>query len=149
MEKYDLFVQELQNKYPKMFAKPYGGVAVGEGWWPIIQALCSQIQHHIDWSNKTHDILMKDNPYNHKIPEKVKQVEILQIKEKFGGLRFYYDGGDEKIDGMVRMAESWAARTCETCGNPGKSRSGGWIRTLCDTHEAERQEAMKARLGVQ
>jgi len=65
--------------------------------------------------------------------------------EKFGGLRFYYDGGDEQIHGMVRMAESWAARTCETCGDPGKSRNGGWIRTLCDKHEAEYQERMRSR----
>lgn len=141
MEKYDLFVQELENKYPKMFTKPYGGVAVGEGWWPIIQVLCSQIQHHIDWKNEQKEKYSRGDG--------CAQVVVSQIKEKFGGLRFYYDGGDATVDGMVRMAESWAARTCETCGNPGKSRSGGWIRTLCDTHEAERQEAMKARFGVQ
>jgi hypothetical protein len=41
---------------------------------------------------------------------------------------------------MVRMAESWAAHTCEECGKPGKMRTGGWIRTLCEEHEAERQE---------
>jgi hypothetical protein len=60
----------------------------------------------------------------------------MQIKEKFGGLRFYYDGGDEYISGLVSMAESWAGNTCETCGEKGERRSGGWIRTLCDKHEA-------------
>jgi len=44
---------------------------------------------------------------------------------------------------MVRMAESWADHSCETCGGPGKRRDGGWIKTLCDTHEAERQQRMK------
>ena len=48
---------------------------------------------------------------------------------------------------MVRMAESWAANTCEECGHPGKMRNGGWIRTLCDEHEAERQARMKERFG--
>ena len=142
---YDNFVKDLESKYPKMFASPYGGVAVGEGWWPIIQALCSQIQAHVDWRNETRERLLKENPYNSKIPDHVRQVVVTQIKEKFGGLRFYYEGGDDMIDGMVRMAESWAARTCETCGNPGRSRSGGWIRTLCDVHEEERQQAMRAR----
>ena len=38
------------------------------------------------------------------------------------------------------MAESWAACSCEICGAPGERREGGWIRTLCDTHETERKE---------
>jgi hypothetical protein len=69
----------------------------------------------------------------------VPQVVVAQIKEKFGGLRFYYDGGDDEISGMVRMAEAWADTACEECGAIGKRRSGGWIRTLCDAHEAEHQ----------
>lgn len=40
---------------------------------------------------------------------------------------------------MVRMAETWAGHTCEKCGNKGERRQGGWIRTLCDEHEAEHQ----------
>jgi hypothetical protein len=40
---------------------------------------------------------------------------------------------------MVTIAEAWAEQSCETCGAPGKRRSGGWIRTLCDKHEEERQ----------
>jgi hypothetical protein len=64
----------------------------------------------------------------------VAQVVATQVKEKFGGLRFYYNGGDDYIDGMVRMAESWAANTCEVCGKPGKLRGGGWLYTACDEH---------------
>lgn len=125
---YETFVKRLEETYPKMFANPYGGVAVGPGWWPIIESLCANIQSHTDWWNKNHE--------KHPV---VKQVVVEQIKEKFGGLRFYYQGGDETVAGMVRMAESWASRTCEDCGVPGKSRSGGWIKTLCDDHEAARQ----------
>lgn len=137
-EQYDEFAKDMEEKFPKMFSKPYGGFAVGQGWWPIIRSLCNQIQHHIDWANDTRERLLKDNPYNHPIPEEVKQVRVAQIKEKFGGLRFYYDGGDSKIDGMVRMAESWASLSCEVCGNVGTRRSGGWIRTLCDEHAKEK-----------
>ena len=129
---YDEFVKSMETKYPKMFSQPYGGFAVDKGWWPILQALCANIQHHIDWWNKNHE--------KHPI---VEQVVVEQIKEKFGGLRFYYTGGDEKIQGMVRMAEAWADHSCEECGAPGKTREGGWIKTLCDHHEAERQERRK------
>jgi len=69
----------------------------------------------------------------------VAQVVAIQIKEKFGTLRFYYNGGDDTIGGMVRMAESMSSVTCEECGNPGKTRGPGWIRTLCDHHEKEYQ----------
>lgn len=71
-------------------------------------------------------------------------VVVDQVKEKFGGLRFYYHGGDDTVHGMVRMAEAWAAHTCETCGESGQLRHGGWVRTLCDKHEAEYQETQKA-----
>ena len=130
-EEYDAFEKSLTEKYPAMFSQPYGDFAVGKGWWPILQALCSNIQHYINWKNKERKV--------------VPQVVVMQIKEKFGGLRFYYDGGDNQIQGMVSMAESWADQSCETCGAPGKKREGGWIKTLCDTHEAERQARIKER----
>ena len=124
-EKYDAFAKLMEERFPKMFTEPYGGFAVGEGWWPILTNLCANIQHHLNWKNKTSEV--------------VAQLTVNQIKEKFGGLRFYYSGGDDEISGMVSMAEAWAGNSCEECGAPGTSRSGGWIKTLCDTHEAERQ----------
>ena len=71
------------------------------------------------------------------------EIQFAQIKEKFGGLRFYYNGGDEVIDNMVDSAEMTADKTCEMCGKPGEKRGGGWIKTLCDEHDAER----KAKYG--
>jgi len=121
--RYEAFAKSMEEKYPKMFGQPYGGFAVGEGWWPILQALCSNIQHYLNWKNRDSEV--------------VPQVVVAQIKEKFGGLRFYYDGGDDQIQGMVRMAESWADKSCETCGSPGTSSGRGWIKTLCATHRAE------------
>ena len=130
-EKYDAFEKAMTEKYPLMFSEPMGGFCVSEGWWPILESLCSQIQHHINWKAKQGHL--------------VHQVTVNQIKEKFGGLRFYHSGGDEYIDGLVSMAESWASKTCETCGKPGLSRSGGWIKTLCDEHEEERQQKLAKR----
>jgi len=144
-EQYEAFVKRMEETYPKMFAAPYGGFAVSQGWWPIIEKLCANIQSHTDWKNNQRTRLLEDNKYDHVIPNEVPQVEVNQIKEKFGGLRFYYSGGDEQISGMVRMAESWADTACEECGAIGKRRSGGWIRTLCDVHEAERQARLKEK----
>jgi len=128
-EQYEAFSKRMEEKFPKMFAGQYGGFAVSTGWWPILETLCANIQSHTDWKNREGEV--------------VPQVEVHQIKEKFGGLRFYYGGGDEQISGMVRMAEAWADSSCEECGAVGKRRSGGWIRTLCDVHEAERQARLK------
>lgn len=124
----DKFFDELREKYPKMYGESYD-LYVGPGWHTIIEELSFMIQSRINWALKT----------NSPIP----QVTVQQIKEKFGGLRFYYDGGDDVIDGMVNMAESWANHTCEECGKPGRYREGGWIKTLCDEHA----EARKAKLN--
>jgi hypothetical protein len=144
-EQYEAFAQRMEQAYPKMFATPYGGFAVSQGWWPIIEALCANIQSHTDWRNTQRARLLETNEYKHPVPDEVPQVEVHQIKEKFGGLRFYYGGGDEQIAGMVRMAEAWADTACEECGAIGKRRSGSWIRTLCDIHEAEYQERKNAK----
>ena len=123
---------ELQNKlfekYPKIFKQkdlPMNqtamcwGIDTGDGWYNIIDTLCCQIQWHIEHNlNKDEDA------------EGV-QVEATQVKEKFGTLRFYYQGGNEFIDGLVSMAEGMSRRTCQECGSPGTANYSGWISTLC------------------
>ena len=131
MEKYNAFEQRMKERFPNMFSQPHGGFAVGPGWWPIIESLCGNIQHYLNYKNKESEV--------------VAQVVVTQIKEKFGGLRFYYNGGDDTIDGMVRMAESWASNACEECGAPGQSRRGSWIKTLCNEHDEQRQAQYKER----
>jgi len=121
---YEKFAKRMEKAYPKMYGGKYGGFAVGKGWYPIIERLSSSIQQHIEFVNKKEEVCP--------------QVIVMQVKEKFGGLRFYYEGGDDYIHGLVSMAESWADVACEECGGIGKRRGGGWVRTLCDLHETER-----------
>lgn len=134
----------LCQRYPKIFVDRHGdmkqtlmcwGFECGDGWFNIIDRLCSNIQHHVDWAQ------LQKEKYGR--GEGCTQVVAVQIKEKFGTLRFYTNGGDEQIYGMIRMAESMSAVTCEECGNPGTTRSGGWVRTLCDAHEAAYQEKQR------
>jgi hypothetical protein len=124
-QEYDAFVKQLETTYPRMFAGKYGGIECAAGWWPIVTSLCANIQNYINWKNRHSAV--------------VPQVTVAQIKEKFGGLRFYYSGGDEYISGLVTMAEAWTSHACEECGAPGTSRDGGWIKTLCNTHHNLRE----------
>jgi len=63
---------------------------------------------------------------------------ILQIKEKFGGLRFYIGSGTEGIYEIINKYEHLSYETCEVCGEKGKLyRNMGWWRTLCDDHYRE------------
>ena len=62
-----------------------------------------------------------------------------QVKEKFGGLRFYMTLYNEDLERDIAEAEKLASKTCESCGAPGKSRNGGWIKTLCDTCDRKKQ----------
>lgn len=152
----------LCEKYPLIFAERNGnmnetcmcwGFCCGDGWYNIIERACDLIQNHINWSYKSIERAKKfnaelveaeannfENWHDWKsrepqiIPEPIPQVIATQIKEKFGGLRFYYYGGDDYIRGVVTMAEEMSYRTCEECGAPGTSTESGWIRTLCKEH---------------
>lgn len=125
--------EQLYEKYPKIFQDHRWGIAVDVGWYNILNTACSAIQSHID--------------HKHKTGVTVPQVVASQIKEKFGTLRFYYDGGDEYVSGIITMAENMSAVTCEQCGSPGELRNTGWNATLCEEHYAEvkaRKEARKS-----
>ena len=135
-QEYDTY---LCTTYPKMFVNRYKpmtettmcwGFECGNGWYNIINQLCANIQHHIDWRNRKNEL----NPNQPIVP----QVTVDQVKEKFGTLRFYYTGGDDYIDGLVSMAESMSGVTCEECGNPGSTLGRGWLTTLCEKHAEER-----------
>lgn len=60
---------------------------------------------------------------------------VTQVKEKFGGLRFYIGGGSDEVHDRIELACKESYRTCEECGEPGKpDHTRGWIRTLCPAH---------------
>jgi len=64
--------------------------------------------------------------------------KISQIKQKFGGLR-YYCSGNETMQGMVDLAESLSFTLCEKCGARGVLDTDyGYVLTLCPFHKEER-----------
>ena len=69
--------------------------------------------------------------------ESGRQFEVLQVKEKFGGLRFYVNcRRNEAIRQRIGIAADESFRTCEVCGQPGELREDSFIKTLCDEHNA-------------
>jgi len=67
-------------------------------------------------------------------------VKIEQYKEKFGSLRFYIQGGDDEVDGMIRFAEYLCNKTCQNTGNKGSlvQKVGGWWYATLSLEEAEK-----------
>jgi hypothetical protein len=63
--------------------------------------------------------------------------EILQIKEKFAGLRFYTNATTQEQDEIIRKYVEKALRICELCGSTEnvKIRGSNWVQSLCDQHE--------------
>jgi hypothetical protein len=148
--------QHIREKYPLIFSQRCE-MSINDGWFDIIDMLCSNIQNRIDnivmqrqyaieWNKDVNDpdYDWADRSFvkrkERQVPELVEQVVATQIKEKFGTLRFYYNGGDEFIRGLDSMAASMTSRTCEECGSPGTSRSTKkqrWVRVLCEKHAEE------------
>lgn len=97
--------------------------SVGPGWLPLIE--------------KAHAALLKSSP----------DYKPVQIKEKFGSLRFYVQGveyGTPAYEAIIE-AERLSEKTCEECGEPAEVKSvEGWLRCLCDEHL---DEALERRRG--
>lgn len=121
--------QKLIEKYPVLFRgkdKPPTeslmcfGCECGDGWFDIIQRVCGLITNH-----------MKYRP-------ECPPVEFVQIKEKFGTLRLYYNGGDEYVEGVCSMAEAMSDCICEVTGARGSlCKAGTWLRTLSPEEAAK------------
>lgn len=109
------WVKEEREKYPETPIQPIEfGIECGKGWYWLLDNLLKSID---DYCN-----------LNAKIPP----VKITQVKEKFGGLRVYFDGGDDLVLGMVWFAENLSYHICENCGSQENiTYTTGWIQTIC------------------
>lgn len=112
-------VDELLNQKEMVLPIQFG-FECGDGWYMLLEQLLENIEHHLNPENSW--------PKKERIP-----LQINQIKEKFGGLRFYYSGGDDFVRGMVYLAESLSYHICENCGSTKNvSQTKDWITTLCE-----------------
>lgn len=119
--------------------RPYvwNAIDCGDGWRPLVEAFYA---------------LVEQNPC----------MRVAQVKEKYGGLRLYWDHNEEhcthtkwvsvderepdpdghfrRLMGVTDGLDHASNFMCESCGQYGRARRGGWIKTLCDDH-AEGREA--------
>jgi len=116
----------LFDTYPQLF-KPEArsnslmrfGFSCDDGWFDLLHDLCNGLSSYTD-------------------------IEIIQVKEKFGMLRVYYSFTNlesfteeikESMRKFVSEIENKSAHVCEVCGKKGKLRNElPWIKTLCIKH---------------
>ena len=126
--------KHLLEKYPKLYAQYYWdkqqtcmcwGFDIKDGWFKLIDGLSRRITK-LDTEGT---------------------VQAVQVKEKFGGLRFYYGGRTttkkvaDEISKLVNAAEKKSFSLCEECGKKGKMRNdSGWYVVLCERHFKERMK---------
>ena len=129
-EKYsDLFSNRNKSRMESCMC---WGCEVGNGWYELLSSVCWRIFQHEKNIEDTKRILA-DQPEKIRAELEYFPVKFDQIKEKYGGLRIYFTGGDDYVDGIVSMAEEYSYNVCEVCGNSGKPNKGGWITTLCES----------------
>ncbi len=64
---------------------------------------------------------------------------LAQVKEKFGGLRFYVDDASDEVHAAIDRAERRSYRTCEVCGARGRLMGDGALGTRCVAHEPKKR----------
>ena len=134
--------EDLAKKYPDLFHKArVDYFAVGYGWYHILETLCGLISSRVTQARHKLQYAKEENSED-KFAEHEKELAdaieelpaITQVKEKYGLLRFYVDGGTESVHNYITFAESMARRTCKECGAPGEPRNDGCVRVLCGKH---------------
>jgi hypothetical protein len=150
--------EKLYEEYPKIFEQKdlsmaktamCWGISCGDGWYDILDVLCREIQILIDYPVEEIARCKKQLAENEDLPEYTRdylkeriselekniidQVQATQVKEKFGQLRFYVNGGNDRISASISFAESMSLKVCEICGNSGKPTGDYWVKTLCSS----------------
>lgn len=131
-EKYPRFYQDrAKTQYQSCMGR---GFSCGDGWFDLIDKLTTDVEALISHLSE------EERP------------TAAQVKEKFGMLRFYLNGGEETpvpeaVRELVQIAENESGTICEFCGVPGTFRTGGWVKTLCDPCHEKREEEIGSRFS--
>lgn len=135
------------------------GFECGNGWFNIIDTLSRQLCHNWLQAKQEYDGVagrvgerkypdMQSDKWNPIITEDMvteckfkmdleaeKTPIAVQVKEKFGGLRFYVHGATDEQYAAISFAEALSYRTCEVCSKSAKpNKDCGWISTRCKDH---------------
>lgn len=128
----NILFEKYKNIFPKGRDVDYRqnlmcfGFVCGDGWYNIIDEFLSRLT-----------LILKREKFT---------IDIIQIKEKFGSLRIYYNMNDEQekhrkeVRNILMLAELKSFKTCEICGKDGDIRQdNGWVSTLCNSCVKEKR----------
>ncbi|MHC2462430.1 hypothetical protein [Bradyrhizobium embrapense] len=122
---------DLVTAYPDLFdptasdpPAARGWPWVEKGWRDLLERACVRIRAALEAEGGT--------------------FHATQIKEKFGTLRFYWEGtlsprASARVEEAVDLAEARSAVTCEICGEPGVLHGDRWVTTRCSKHAEGRR----------
>ena len=105
----ELLDKQLVEKYPKIFRDRYSNMKVtamcwgfehGDGWYNILDALCSNIQHHTDWLRKKRASALK---LNRKIK---KAIELNSIEPIINHHKGDWELDKKPIEKLVGLSEN-------------------------------------------
>lgn len=128
----DELEQQLHDDYPDLYAAfdasegdelyktPLAqyGMQCDDGWYGLIDALSSFVESQTDDA----------------------QIVAHQVKQKFGGLRFYHGGVPDAVSdrrtqmifGAITFAEQFSTEICELCGQPAVENGAPMSRARCE-----------------
>ena len=115
MEQNSTFIGSLLKEFPSIYhSNPE--ITTPSGWDEIVYELSEKIRTYCD---------------NMKVV-----IHVSQVKEKFGGLRFYYRPHDKNIDKFIAESAKKTFETCQICGeHDSLSNNYGGLSVLCATHK--------------
>jgi len=125
------YEDKLAKDFPLLYVDMHGdpmitclsrGVETGPGWYDLVYNLSEKLQQLIAT-----------------LPEdKRKDYKVVQVKQKFGGLRVYMHKSTNEIHNLIDAAAELSFKTCETCGQPGQLcgdwKKNEWLYTSCKEH---------------
>lgn len=116
--------KELIAKYPTRFEDVGTWFECGDGWLGLIDELCTNLEAECKRSGASYCVA--------------------QVKEKFGGLRFYINTTaghrEDTLFELEDIYEGKSFKVCEMCGDAGTVRPSGWVKTLCDVCHEKRNK---------
>jgi len=114
----DSLTRKIWDAAPKLY-NPIIYFDVGDGWYNLILKLSKKLEA---------------------LPE-ADDLVVTQVKEKFGGLRFYVSAATDTVHNLIDAAEDKSRTLCEVCGGAGDIGGSSWTQVRCEKHKAKRNAA--------
>lgn len=119
------------------------GFECGDGWFDLLWELSEKLE-------KMYQDYLDTIPINERakylLEDREDGFRAIQVKEKYGSLRFYSYGATREMQDLIDKYENKSHHICEECGSKGSiARIGGWDSTLCEKCKNRREKEWDKR----